>query len=224
MRLDDILKYKMTRTESRAFRLALLWETLCKQEYPNYRHTGLRKTGDPRKSNLFKYCYKLLRETKGILKDAEYRRYILAQLQVVKTWSEGTALIDPCLLTGEKAWRRWKLWRYHYNRRRQMETIEQADPTAGFAKVIGDLRATRTFLFGVYKGVPEYEQVDIDDLQKWAALGRLSPYYVLLSPWVARKIGDRTLDEVFINLDLHRSSITDEVRDFFKIEYNHEMD
>ena len=54
--LEDILNYEMTPEEAKAFKLALLWEELCQQEFPDERRVSLKK-GDPRKSTLFRYCY-----------------------------------------------------------------------------------------------------------------------------------------------------------------------
>ena len=221
--LQPILDYRMTKSEARAYKLALIWESLSAREFPDYNHVKLRRTGDPRKSILFKYCWKLLQETKGLLDDAEYRRYILAQLQVAKTYWDG-GLIDPVILTGPKAWKRWKYWRYNYERKKSYDTAADIQVLASSTKILRDLVSTRKFLFEVYQDVPELKDVNLSDMVKWINLSKVSPYYLLLSPFIEEKLGGRDPQELLeIDLDVFRRSITDEIRGLFKIEFNHEF-
>ncbi len=71
--LEPVFEWNMTQLEAKAFKLALMWDKLSKQELPNYKHAKFKKKGDPRKSMLFKYCYKLAKETNGLMEDYEYR-------------------------------------------------------------------------------------------------------------------------------------------------------
>ena len=41
-RLEDIIEYGMNDDQAKAFKLSLLWETLCKQEFPGYPITKLK--------------------------------------------------------------------------------------------------------------------------------------------------------------------------------------
>ena len=108
--LEAILHYQMPPLEAKAYKLALLWQDATAKEYPEYNHIRLRKKGDPRKSLLFKYCYKLARETQGLIPDEQYPLYILAQLHILKHIATDNlhARIGPEILCGEKAWWRWK--------------------------------------------------------------------------------------------------------------------
>ena len=111
--LERILKYDMSPEEAKAYKLCLLWDSICQKEMPNYKFSKSKASGDPRKSLLFRYCYKLLKETKGLIGDKDYRLYITAQIHVLCSITDGEvhALISPQCLTGDKAWRRWKLWK-----------------------------------------------------------------------------------------------------------------
>jgi len=62
--LELIIKYKMNDMESKAYKIALIWQEECRKEIPNEQYIRLKKNSDPRKSILFKHCYKLAKETK----------------------------------------------------------------------------------------------------------------------------------------------------------------
>ena len=229
--LEDILRYEMNSEEAKSYKIALLWMELAKHEFPDYKHTTLRKKGDPRKSILFKYCYKLVQETKGLIPDAEYRLYILAQLQILKylALTKEHALIDPVILTGEKSWKRWKVWRAKYaqKKRETVTLIEAATVVAPNTKVANDLKSTKKFLAEKFKQVPTFEQIEqaLKDhtMVRWVTIDRVSPYYILLSPWVSRCLDGRTFIEVFLfDLNVYESSITPQVRDLFRQEFNYE--
>lgn len=221
--LQPIFDYRMTRVEAKAFKMALMWEGLSAQEFPDYNHVKLRKSGDPRKSILFKYCWKLLQETKGLIDDGDYKRYILAQLQVAKTYWVG-GMIDPIILTGPKAWKRWKQWRYNYRRKMSYDSTFDTEIHASSIKVLRDLVSTRKFLFEVYKDIPEFKDVHLDHMVKWVNLSKVSPYYILLSPFIEKKLDGKDPQELFdIDLDVFKRSITDDIRGLFKIEFNHEF-
>ena len=229
--LEDILHYSMNEDEAKAYKISLLWMEIAKHEFPDYQHTTLRKKGDPRKSILFKYCYKLVQETKGTIPDYEYRLYILAQLQIFKymALAEEHALIDPQILVGEKAWKRWQVWRSKYAARKR-ETVTLVEPvtvTVPNSRVINDLKHTKEHFIKKFGGVPTFEQVQqaLKDhtMVRWVTMDRVSPYYILLSPWVSRCLNGRTFIEVFMfDLAVYENSITPQVREYFKQEFAHE--
>ena len=55
-------KYNMDDLEAAACRIAASWLEQSRKAFPDYRHSTMKK-GDPRKSLIFKICYKLARET-----------------------------------------------------------------------------------------------------------------------------------------------------------------
>jgi hypothetical protein len=229
MDLEAIVKYKMNELEAKAYKLCLLWEKVAKQELPNERHTRLRRKGDPRKSSLFKYCYKLARETKGLVPDDEYKLYITAQFQVLKLQSDGKvhALIEPCILVGDKAWRRWRVWKAHFDHESiRPRTAEELDINPSLALV--ELSRTKKFLIGELGDPPKIERLQekVKDLSfiRWVTVGKVAPYYVLLSPYIKRLLGD-DLDDVFLfDFDVYRQAICDEVKEYFNKEFSYEIE
>jgi len=219
--LELIMKYKMTVLEAKAYKLALQWEALSQEIFPNYSHTRLRKTGDPRKSILFRYCLKLANETKGLVDDADYGRYIKAQLFCYKGLPEQVARIDPIILTGKKAWSRWMWYKYITEKERLIQDTPEANVRACPIQIRTELEKTRQYLFAWFKGVPTLEgfKANKNKILVWLATGRISPYYAILSPFMD-KLG---IEKYPIELSIHKKSITPEIETFFKIEYNYEF-
>ena len=116
----SITKYKFDSEEEAAYKLAQKWIELCLKYFPNYQHThkkGFNLTANPKKSIIFKICYKLLRETKGLIDSSEYLLYMRAQLEILKVQSQKNPMvsIEPACLVGDQAWKRWKLWKKKYD-------------------------------------------------------------------------------------------------------------
>ena len=225
--LEKILEFKMTKLEAKAYKLALMWQDSCEREFPNERHTKLRKSGDPRKSNLFKHCYKLARETKGLLPDENYRLYITAQLQILKTQRCGDihALIEPQILVGDKAWVRWEIWKKHYEKKlSEVRSVEEIGLTEKESKVGVLLDATKKFLDG--KGLTTYEAMKekLDDLTmvRWVTTGMVSCYYIVMSPWVEKWLDGRSFDVFKFDLGVYRPSITPNVEAKFQEMFSRE--
>lgn len=229
--LEPILKYKMDEAEAKAYKLALMWEKSCEQVFPNERHTKLKKTGDPRKSNLFRYCYKLSQETKGLIPDDEYPLYITAQLHILKTMRDGKihALIEPCILVGDKAWKRWMVWKKYYDKK--LATHKTADELASNtkqSKILGELDRTYDFLMDHFKFEAAFEKLDekVKNLSmiRWITNGNVSPYYALLSPWLKRSLGNQAVDEALnFDLTLYRPAVTPEVENYFRQKFAYEF-
>ena len=216
-RLEAVLKYKMTKLEALAFRVALLWEEVMQQELPNERCVKLRIKGDPRKSLLFKYCYTLIRQTQGILEPKNYRFYILAQIQMMSKMRVGEihALLEPCILVGPKAWIRWTWWKSKYEKNMKLLTTNTEDLklTPQIENIQRDLLKTKKFL-----GDPSKEQVQqwLADkkLQEWIATSKISPYYVLLHPLVVECLEGQSITQVF-ERDLSVYKISDDIKSLF---------
>jgi hypothetical protein len=209
----------MEDTEAKAYKLCLLYEELCLKEFPNERHIKLSKKTDPRKTTIFKYCYKLLRETKGIFNEKDYYLYILAQFQVLKLVKEGDihALIEPQILVGDKAWKRWKIWKKIYEKKmNSLNTAEELGIVTSESKIKIHLKNSHKFL-------KKNNCLNLDeiknkssDVDRWIRNGQISPYYVILSPLFSK-----------IKMDLDKSlyspSITPDIEDFFKKEFKDEI-
>lgn len=214
--LELIIKYKMNDTEIKAFKVALMWQDLCKKEFPNERHIKLSKNKDPRQTTLFKYCYKLIRETKGLLADdKEYYIYIVAQLQMLKLMKDGDihALIEPQILVGDKAWKRWKIWKKRFDKKlSEMKTAEDLGLVTSPSQIKIELKNTKKFL-------SKYDQSKItkEQMNRWHKNNMISPYYVALSNFA------KSMIDKFDNA-LYQPSITPEVEEFFKKEFESAID
>ena len=222
-RLQDILIYNMTEEEARAFKVCMLWEETIQEELPGYQTSKLSKKGDPRKCSLFKYCFKLIRETKGLLKNEEYRLWVRAQVQVMKNITDGRvhALVDEKILAGDKAWVRWKMWKSKYDKKINKPAVAEVKESLTVIK--GELKRTRKFLESQYQGMPSLQEIErnINDrmIIRWLTLGKVSPYYVLLSPLVRKAMSGTTFEDQFVfDLAFYKNCITPEVEKFFEEE------
>jgi hypothetical protein len=218
---DAVVKYKMDEMQTKAYCLCKMWVDLCKKEFPNERHTKLRKTGDPRRSHLFKCCYKLVRQTKGLIPDEEYKLYITAQLHIMKLQTDGEVhgLVTPGMLVGDKAWRRWRVWKKHYELEKiKPKTVEELDVNPSL--VLVELNRTNG-------DPPKYERLEakIKDLAfiRWVTVGKVSPYYVLLSPFVKRFCGGEYEEMFLFDFDVYKGNINDEVTAYFEREFDYEF-
>lgn len=240
--LLEIKKWDMNETESKVFKLCLLWEVMIEKELDGAalkNASKLRKTGDPRKSTLFKYCWKLYRETKGLIPNNEYQLYIRAQLQVFKNLErdfgkkfEGPPRIDAQVLCGPKAWKRWMYWRNLFLKQaKTQDHIEniQSEATDGYAyKVSQELEHTKTFLEKQAEGeiTKEFiQQISTDrTLLRWVTFGKVSPYYVILSPWVNEMYEGSSFEKANkLKLGVYVDSANKAVQNHFKEHFGHEF-
>lgn len=176
----------MNEDEALALKTAVLWEILVKKEFPNYEHIKLKRKGDPRKSSLFKYCYKLVKETKGYLKTTEYKSYMLAQINILKNIKSGDvhALIHPQCLVGTKAWKRWKLWKFKIQQQENKSVTQETEIPLHQLKIA--LENTKDFFLRNFKKIPDKKDIDFWHrnglLKKYLIQGKISPYYIAMSP------------------------------------------
>lgn len=219
--LEKILTYEMTKEEAKAWKIAIIYLKALKEYFPSYRHFQIPKN-DPRKSNLFRYCYKLLRETQGKLEFKDYQQYIHAQLQILKNikledeHGEFHGQITPDALVGEGAWNRWLVWKKKFD---HVAKIIVQDEVNVDDVVKQDLERTKKFL------VAKFEKVDNSviketlvnrSLFRWCALGRVSPYFLVLSPTVSKFVeGMNLLENFAIDLNYYRGRITNRLRECY---------
>lgn len=218
--LEPIIKYGMNDKEAKAFKVAVIWQEECRNEIPNEPFAKLKTNSDPRKSTLFKYCYKLVSEMKGILDDKDLRLYVRAQIQILKSIREGSvhALVEPHCLVGEKAWKRWKVWHRMYKKKLNRSlTSEQVGLSTKESKVIVELKKTKEFL--ISRGCDERFKLleNMRNMERWTKNGEVSYFYILLSPWMKGYLNNFSFDQTY-----YRSSITPKVEEFFNEEFSHE--
>lgn len=198
--LDPIFEFRMNEEEILAYKLGLLWMAISHKMFPDYKHaSGFPKKGDPRKSSLFKYCYKLMRETKGLIDVKDYKLYIAAQLHMLKAIEIGNThpLIAPWCLVGEKAWVRWKVWKRKYDNIGKSKTLEDVGlDKSNFEEVEKELDKTKKFMDNKFGALTEeIFQLKAKEIQRNISLGTISGFYAALSPWVTKycKLGDYDL-------------------------------
>ena len=222
--LEPILKYKMNDMESKAYKIAIMWQEECERELPKEQTVKLKRNSDPRKSTLFKYCYKLAKEMNGIIPDSDFRLYVRAQIQILKSIREGEihALVEPHCLVGEKAWMRWKVWKRKYQKKLgQALTSEQIGISAKNSKVIAELENSHGLLSR--RKCLSYDELENnkENIMRWVGNGELSCYYIVISPWI-RKIFKEGLDCFNFDKTYYRSSINPQVEQFFREKFSHE--
>lgn len=227
--LELILDYKMNKEEAKAWKVAIMYIELSKQYFPDYKHYTLWGAKDPRRTSLFKHCYKLVRECDQYLANHEYRLYLTAQFQIMKNIDYGTggaAFIHPNCIVGVKAWKRWLLWKEKFNK-----VVLPLEPVKvnSTDKVITELANSKRFLESKLKELTKQNILDALESRamfRWCALGELSGYYLVMSPVVTAWVKSRKVDllEAFaLDMNYYRLGVTQEAVEYFKREFAYEL-
>ncbi len=225
--LERILKYNLSEEEANAYKLSLLWEKLVCKFLPEeqYKMTGSRQDysgGDPRKTYLFKLCWKLQRETRGILKPDDYKYYLYAQIDILKRISDSNkhAFIDNSVIVGPKAWKRWKLWQHHFNKR--IANNREAPPISEM-QTMQELKTIKEFLIRTFGRTPIEQDYSSELLKTWLDKGTVTPTYLLLSPYV-QKLTNNTFSYLGFDPKLYENRLTGVIHDFFQKEFSYEFE
>jgi hypothetical protein len=233
MRYDAIFEWSMTAPETEAFKLAVLYEQEFQKLFggtenidgQGYRRNTIPKRGDPRKSDLFRQCWKLRRETRGLLTADQYINYVKANLAILKI---NNSHVSPNAICGDKAWMRWKVWERWYNQKMAEKACVAPPPSVSTTdpKIVREIDRTKKFLFERCDGEPTSEKVrgfiESGFFKFWLTSGKASIYYVIMSPYTQSYIENLAVTCSFDPL-LYKEKITSEVRDYFHYEFNHEF-
>lgn len=229
MRLEAILDYEMDELEGKAYKLCLIWLDLSKKIFPDMQHFGKMKKGDPRKSLMFKLCYKLVRETNTILEESDYKLYVRAQLDVLKHIlnNKGNPVIDVNCLVGEKAWRRWKMWKSKYDSIISKPMEDSRPIEAGVIKAVDGLEKTKEFITKNIGSSPDFDKFKEcyvnKNIIRWINFGKISPYYIAISPFVKKLFKEEDYTKINFCIDLYKPCINDVVLNHFKKLFPHEF-
>lgn len=223
--LEPIIRYKMDAMESKAYKIALLWEDECRRELPGESYVRLKTNSDPRKSLLFKYCFKMAKELSGIIRDQEISLYIRSQIQILKSISDGKihALVDPQCLVGDKAWKRWKMWKYRHDKCLKSPPKSDHMPiTISDGKAKAEIAATLEFIERM--GCDEFDtfRSKKDNFKRWVKNGEISCFYIIMSPWVEMLFGKDSDFE--FDILYYRASTTPSIEEFFRSKFSHEFE
>lgn len=214
---EKILIYKMTPKEAKAYRLALLWISLTRKFLPEDSSLSCATLpkGDPRKGYLFKMCWKLLRETEGLLVESDYKYYFAAQLSMLKgiARSKGHAHVSHNCFVGEKAWVRWKIWKKKF----EEQAKEYAPTTLQDDQIIKQLDRTKAFLKA------SASKFTLNDLKVWVNSGDVSLVYVGLSP-IVKKLTSDPANEFNYDPSLLERKLTPKVQDHFQSIFEEEYE
>lgn len=227
--LELILLYGMNEIEAKAFKISCIYLEKARTFFPNYQHYRLPK-GDPRKSELFRYCYKLVREKGDKIPDEEFRLYIHAQLDILRHIKKGDIhpFITPACLAGEKAWKRWLLWKSKYDKMLESKMSTKTASSVNIHsihKIKKDLWKTKQFI------IAWFDRFDIEDLSKslkdkiiftWYKTGSICGYFFVLSGIVQKWIKETGIDlkkEFNIDLNQYSSATQKEILEYFETEF-----
>lgn len=222
----------MTPEEKEAYNIMLLYEKEFLRIFQGeidgqtFRRNTIPKRKNPKSGNLFRHCWKLRRETRGLLKDDEYELYIRANLTILKIHK---AHVSPNAICGDRAWIRWKVWKRRYDQKMADVAAKPPPPSVSNTdpKIIRDLDRTKKFLFERCDGQPTEEKIkeflDNGYMKMWIATAKVSQFYVLLSPWLRKHIKITELSqECGFDLKLLEGLATRQVKDYFSYEFSHE--
>lgn len=214
--IESAEKYSMDEMETHACHIAAMWLEQSRKKFPDYRHATMKK-GDPRKSLIFKIAYKLVRETNGILTKEDYPLYIRAQLDILKAINRDNAhpLIDPNCLVGEKAWKRWKLWKKKYDQVRNKPKDNVEVTGVGIQKALDGIEKTKEFMvktFGSDITFDKYKESYINNnIFRWINMGKISPYYLAVSPFVKKLFTEDDYKKINFDLNVYLPCIDSSV-------------
>lgn len=188
------MQFKFTPTEDSAYRLCCVWHELRIKIFPDYMHSRTPKLTSLKKSLIFKTMLKLIKE-RQFKTIEEYVAFIKAQLLIFKKVQKDGAiiLIEPVILTGEPADRRWFIWK---------KLVQRANAITKMTYTLKD--ADLEFDIGV--SADEIKKICEDDLsfenfvnkqsriRTAIILRKIKPIYVHLSEWVKKLPDDLKKD------------------------------
>lgn len=233
---DAILEWNMTQDEAMVYKIACIYDREFRRIFPirtdqmrgsSFSRNTISRRGDPRRSYLFRHCWKLRRETRGLLEPHQWRQYIVANLTIIKL-NDGS--VEPNSICGDKAWCRWKLFERWFNEKEAEKACVAPPPSVSTTdpKIVKEIDTTKKFLFERCEGEVTEEKIKdfIDNgiMRFWVMTGKVSRYYIMLSPLMDKFCNvEEFAEQCSFDPSLFREKISDEVREYFKHEYQHEL-
>lgn len=214
-------KYKITDDqEVRALCLYYYWMKHRKKIFPDMVHSKFNENKDPRESIIFKYCYKLQRETNTTLEEKDYEDYIRAQLIVLKYFSKkyGTEVnVDANVITGEKAWKRWKSFKSRL-RITKNNSVNQYTSFPSLEKVNIEFIRTKDFLLKNLKEINDDNiEKNITNIVVWFNFRKISPYFIVFNKKINTIFSIEDIKKIFrIDPLLYKERFSDKIRESYE--------
>lgn len=229
--ISVIIEFSMNEDEAKAYKVCLIYLEKYKKFFPHEFRYNLPK-GDPRKSYLFRHCYTLLREHGKELPDEDIKLYIHAQFDILKhiTKNNQHPRIGPEVISGQKAWNRWLLWKSKYDKIKKFAVVNQTIDLNKQKEVIELLGKTKQYLnvmFGKYTKENIIKSMDDGEFWLWVLWGKICYYYLMLSPSVKSWLEKSNVDlssKIKFDKSLYESGIQDKkVLEYFQKEFQEEF-
>jgi hypothetical protein len=217
---DIISKYKIIdEGEIRAIYLYYYWIINRMKIFPEMIHSKFNKNKDPRTSVIFKYCYKLQREKKGILEEKDYENYIRAQLIILKFLSKKynrELVVDINCISGDKAWKRWKIFR-HKLRVSKNNSVNSFIVYPNIHIVEKDFLKTKDWLCENIGNINKENIIkNIENIKKWFNLRKISPYFLVLNKHINEHYSNEDIRKFFrIDPLLYKEKINDNIKKLY---------
>jgi hypothetical protein len=228
--LEPIVEYKLDPVQAKAYKVMILWLVTSRKVFPDFKMALNRMPkGDPRKSHLWKVCFKAVRMLDGKLKDEDLRLYVTAQLHVMRAITDGEAHpnVTPEIMCSQKSWARWCVWKKKYEATvaaRSVDTAKIENPAD--PALTEDLEKAKKFLERIFRRQPTYDDIEIAvtdrSLIRWTKLKKISPLYAALSPWVRKALNGVNL-QLYLQVDLAGVKVTPALEDQFRKVFPHEQ-
>jgi hypothetical protein len=211
--LQLISEYSLNKEEAIALRLMFIYLEICKKYFPESTPYYTFKK-DPRKYETWKYCRKMLEETKGKLGFAEYRLFIEAQILVtIKISKKG--MMHPSVLTGEAAWRRWQIWKKNFIKAKNIPVVQETTyEQINADDVKKELKYSKTALLKRLIDITPKNILDnMTLIMRLYRMGVISPFFLAMNPTTVQYIKDHNLE---FNLYNYRKRLTEDVKKYYE--------
>lgn len=219
----------MNNIEIEAYKVAVIYEQEYRKAFVNEqikmdKINFLPQKSDPRKSYLFRYCYKMIKNLRGLIDPTQYRDYISGNILIIK---QNNGVIKPNCLSGDKAWFRYKV----YDRKikiaqSEINALAPRPSSASDEKICIELDATKHHIHTMCMDEIKSKKQKMQEFYEkgifklWTMTGKLSPYYLILSPLMSQICDTNQLLELCpSSKSVYEGKITEEVKNYFKSEF-----